>query len=32
MFLYPATFNLLEIAVIQKPQIRLDESGIICII
>ncbi len=29
IFLYPATFNLLEIAAIQKPQIRLYESGII---
>lgn len=28
-FLYPATFNLLEIAAIQKPQIHLYETGII---
>jgi uncharacterized membrane protein len=28
-FLYPATFNLLEIAAIQKPQVHLYESGII---
>lgn len=29
LFLYPATFNLLEVAAIQKPQIYLYESGII---
>lgn len=29
LFLYPATFNLLEIAAIQKPQIHLFETGII---
>lgn len=28
-FLYPATFNLLEIAAIQKPQVHLYERGII---
>lgn len=28
-FLYPATFNLLEIAAVQKPQIHLYETGII---
>ncbi|KAM3113841.1 NnrU family protein [Phormidesmis sp. 146-33] len=28
-FLYPATFNLLEIAAIQKPEVHLFESGII---
>jgi uncharacterized membrane protein len=28
LFLYPATFNLLEIAAIQKPQVRLYETGI----
>jgi uncharacterized membrane protein len=28
-FLYPATFNLLEIAAIQKPQVHLYETGII---
>ncbi len=28
-FLYPATFNLLEIAAIEKPQVRLYETGII---
>ncbi|MFT0788852.1 NnrU family protein [Synechococcus sp. H55.10] len=28
-FLYPATFNLLEIAAIQKPEIHLFETGII---
>jgi len=28
-FLYPATFNLLEIAAIQKPQIHFYETGII---
>lgn len=29
LFLYPATFNLLEIAAVQKPQIHLFETGII---
>ncbi len=29
LFLYPATFNLLEIAAIEKPQVHLFESGII---
>lgn len=29
VFLYPATFNLLEIAAIQKPQVHLFETGII---
>jgi uncharacterized membrane protein len=29
IFLYPATFNLLEIAAIQKPQVHLFETGII---
>lgn len=29
LFLYPATFNLLEIAAIQKPQVHLFETGII---
>ncbi|MBD2460989.1 hypothetical protein H6G89_08025 [Oscillatoria sp. FACHB-1407] len=29
VFLYPATFNLLEIAAVQKPQVHLYESGII---
>lgn len=29
LFLYPATFNLLEIAAIQKPQVHLYETGII---
>jgi uncharacterized membrane protein len=29
LFLYPATFNLLEIAAIQKPEVHLFESGII---
>lgn len=29
LFLYPATFNLLEVAAIQKPQIYLYETGII---
>ncbi|GAB4210449.1 MAG: NnrU family protein [Synechococcales cyanobacterium] len=29
LFLYPATFNLLEIAAIQKPQIHLYATGII---
>ncbi len=28
-FLYPATFNLLEIAAVQKPEIHLYETGII---
>jgi uncharacterized membrane protein len=28
-FLYPATFNLLEIAAIQKPQVHLYETGIL---
>ena len=28
-FLYPATFNLLEIAAIEKPQVHLYETGII---
>ncbi len=28
VFLYPATFNLLEIAAVQKPQIHLYETGI----
>ncbi|MFM2064850.1 MAG: hypothetical protein RLZZ507_4521 [Cyanobacteriota bacterium] len=28
LFLYPATFNLLEIAAIQKPQVHLYETGI----
>ncbi|MBE9005465.1 hypothetical protein IQ259_10510 [Fortiea sp. LEGE XX443] len=28
VFLYPATFNLLEIAAIQKPQVHLYETGI----
>lgn len=28
-FLYPATFNLLEIAAVQKPQVHLFETGII---
>jgi uncharacterized membrane protein len=28
-FLYPATFNLLEIAAIQKPEVHLFETGII---
>lgn len=28
-FLYPATFNLLEIAAVQKPQVHLYEAGII---
>jgi uncharacterized membrane protein len=28
-FLYPATFNLLEIAAIQKPQVHLYETGIV---
>ncbi|MFM7373268.1 MAG: NnrU family protein, partial [Sphaerospermopsis kisseleviana] len=31
LFLYPATFNLLEIAAIQKPQVHLYETGIILI-
>jgi uncharacterized membrane protein len=29
LFLYPATFNLLEVAAIQKPQVHLYEMGII---
>jgi len=29
LFLYPATFNLLEIAAIRKPQVHLFETGII---
>ncbi|MFH7024662.1 MAG: NnrU family protein [Heteroscytonema crispum UTEX LB 1556] len=29
LFLYPATFNLLEIAAIQKPQVHLFETGVI---
>ena len=29
VFLYPATFNLLEIAAIKKPQVHLFETGII---
>ena len=29
LFLYPATFNLLEVAAIQKPQVHLYETGII---
>ena len=29
LFLYPATFNLLEVAAIQKPQVYLYETGII---
>ncbi len=29
LFLYPATFNLLEIAAVQKPQVYLFETGII---
>lgn len=29
IFLYPATFNLLEIAAVQKPQVHLYERGII---
>lgn len=29
LFLYPATFNLLEIAAIKKPQVHLYETGII---
>jgi uncharacterized membrane protein len=29
LFLYPATFNLLEVAAIQKPQVHLFEAGII---
>ncbi|MBD2095343.1 hypothetical protein H6F90_09255 [Trichocoleus sp. FACHB-591] len=28
LFLYPATFNLLEVAAIQKPQVHLFETGI----
>ncbi|MGF1489252.1 MAG: NnrU family protein [Prochloraceae cyanobacterium] len=29
IFLYPATFNLLEIAAIEKPQVHLYETGIV---
>jgi uncharacterized membrane protein len=29
VFLYPATFNLLEIAAVQKPEVHLYETGII---
>ncbi len=29
LFLYPATFNLLEVAAVQKPEIHLYETGII---
>ncbi len=29
LFLYPSTFNLLEIAAIEKPQVHLHETGII---
>lgn len=29
LFLYPATFNLLEIAAVQRPQVHLYETGII---
>lgn len=29
VFLYPATFNLLEVAALQKPQVHLYETGII---
>lgn len=29
IFLYPATFNLLEVAAIEKPQVHLYETGII---
>ncbi|MBE9098171.1 NnrU family protein [Vacuolonema iberomarrocanum] len=29
LFLYPATFNLLEIAAVQKPQVHLYETGIV---
>lgn len=29
LFLYPATFNLLEVAAVQKPQVHLYERGII---
>lgn len=29
LFLYPATFNLLEIAALQKPEVHLYETGII---
>ena len=29
IFLYPATFNLLEVAAVQKPQVHLYETGII---
>ena len=28
LFLYPSTFNLLEIAAVQKPQVHLHETGI----
>jgi uncharacterized membrane protein len=28
LFLYPATFNLLEVAAIQKPQVHLYETGV----
>jgi uncharacterized membrane protein len=29
LFLYPATFNLLEVAAVQKPEVHLYENGII---
>ncbi|MDV2995898.1 MAG: hypothetical protein N4J56_005552 [Chroococcidiopsis sp. SAG 2025] len=29
LFLYPATFNLLEIAAVQKPEVHLYETGVI---
>jgi uncharacterized membrane protein len=29
LFLYPSTFNLLEVAAIQKPQVHLYETGIV---
>lgn len=29
LFLYPATFNLLEIAAVEKPQVHLFETGIV---
>jgi uncharacterized membrane protein len=29
LFLYPSTFNLLEVAAIQKPEVHLHETGII---
>jgi len=29
LFLYPATFNLLEVAAVEKPQVHLYETGII---